>query len=148
MALMSAPSQFHCVHKSQFLHGCQNVHSLLLSACHLRAEINQVRSRNLSSGSILRKFVVSSTEKGLQGSLCVRAVSGEGEKMGWGEYPRLTPAGKNLMEEIAGSIDTELHSLIHPSRTSPSVRSFRGQSGEGSVTLRAGRDGSKVRNSL
>lgn len=149
MALMSAVSQFHCINKTQFsAQSCHNVHPLLLPSCYLSAQISQVRSWNLSSSSVFGKFVVSSRGRGLQRSLCVKAVSGEGDKMGWAEFPRLTPAGKKLMEDIAGRIDTELHTLIHPSRTSPTVRSFKGQSGEGSVTLRAGKDGSKVRSSL
>lgn len=64
---------------------------------------------------------------------------------GWVEFPRLTPAGKQLMESVAGLMDSELGSSLRPSQTAADVRSFKGDNGEGSVTLRAGQDGSKVR---
>lgn len=62
----------------------------------------------------------------------------------WVEFPRLSPAGKRLMDAVADSMDRELGTSLRPSRTDPEVVSFKGQSGEGSVTLRAGREGSKV----
>lgn len=63
---------------------------------------------------------------------------------GWVEFPRLTPAGKQLMESVAGLMDSELGSALRPSQTAADVLSFKGDNGEGSVTLRAGQDGSKI----
>lgn len=62
----------------------------------------------------------------------------------WVEFPKLSPAGKHLMETVAGMMDKDLADLINPSETDPDVRSFKGGNGEGSVTLRAGRAGSKI----
>jgi hypothetical protein len=63
----------------------------------------------------------------------------------WVEFPKLSPAGKHLMETVAETMNRELGELLLPSQTAPDVRSFQSSNGAGSVTLRAGREGSKVR---
>ncbi|KAG0604060.1 hypothetical protein M758_10G141400 [Ceratodon purpureus] len=62
----------------------------------------------------------------------------------WVEFPKLSPAGKRLMETVAETMNRELGEMILPSQTAPDVRSFQGGNGAGSVTLRAGREGSKI----
>ncbi|KAG0610203.1 hypothetical protein M758_7G046300 [Ceratodon purpureus] len=62
----------------------------------------------------------------------------------WVEFPKLSSAGKQLMESVAVMMDRELGALIKDSKTPADVRSFQGGTGEGSVTLRAGRLGSKI----
>ena len=66
----------------------------------------------------------------------------------WVEFPKLSPAGKRLMETVAETMNRELGEMILPSQTAPDVRSFQGGNGAGSVTLRAGREGSKVRSTI
>jgi len=66
-------------------------------------------------------------------------------EMSWVEFPKLSPAGKQLMETVADLIDQGLGQYLQPSQTAADVRSFKGASGEGSVTLRAGQEGSKVK---
>ncbi|CAM6040297.1 unnamed protein product [Sphagnum compactum] len=68
----------------------------------------------------------------------------EGGFGNWIQFPKLSTAGRTLMEDVARSMDRELEPLIHPSFTAPDVRHFTGGSGEGSVTLRAGKEGSKI----
>jgi hypothetical protein len=68
----------------------------------------------------------------------------EGGFGNWIQFPKLSTAGRTLMEDVACSMDRELEPLIHPSFTAPDVRHFTGDNGEGSVTLRAGKEGSKV----
>ncbi|KAG0564785.1 hypothetical protein KC19_8G140000 [Ceratodon purpureus] len=62
----------------------------------------------------------------------------------WVEFPKLSPAGKQLMETVAETMNRELGDMILPSQTASDVRSFQGGNGAGSVTLRAGREGSKI----
>jgi hypothetical protein len=81
---------------------------------------------------------------GLNGSIKAAMAAASDTASPWVEFPRLSPAGKRLMEAVADSMDRELGTSLRPSRTDPEVVSFKGQSGEGSVTLRAGREGSKV----
>lgn len=66
----------------------------------------------------------------------------------WVEFPKLSPAGKELMETVAALMDRELGDALKASATAADVRSFQGGNGEGSVTLRAGLEGSKVRRLL
>lgn len=73
-----------------------------------------------------------------------RRVATSRTQMRWAEFPRLSPAGQQLMETVADMMDKELGGLLLPSQTASDVRSFKGANGEGSVTLRAGREGSKV----
>jgi hypothetical protein len=68
----------------------------------------------------------------------------EGGFGNWIQFPKLSTAGRTLMEDVARSMDRELEPLIHPSFTAPDVRHFTGDSGEGSVILRGGKEGSKV----
>lgn len=62
----------------------------------------------------------------------------------WVEFPKLSPAGKRLMKTVAETMNRELGELLLPSQTAPDVRSFQSGNGAGSVTLRAGREGSKI----
>lgn len=73
-----------------------------------------------------------------------RRVATSRTQMRWAEFPRLSPAGQQLMETVADMMDKELGGLLLPSQTASDVRSFKGANGEGSVTLRAGREGSKI----
>ncbi|KAI5063227.1 hypothetical protein GOP47_0021774 [Adiantum capillus-veneris] len=68
----------------------------------------------------------------------------EGEE--WVSFPFLSSPGKNLMEDIAASMATELGSCLNPTRTPADVRHFRNSqgNGEGSVTLRSGKAGSVI----
>jgi len=68
--------------------------------------------------------------------------------MGWVEFPKLSPAGKKVMDTVANLMDQEIGEALRPSQTAEDVRSFKGPSGEGSVTIRAGQEGSKVMNGL
>ena len=110
------------------LHAIARFPSLPLSNC---------RTFNLCQGRARRLH-------GLKGSIKAAMAAASDTTSPWVEFPRLSPAGKRLMEAVADSMDRELGTSLRPSRTDPEVVSFKGQSGEGSVTLRAGREGSKV----
>lgn len=52
------------------------------------------------------------------------------------------------MEGIASTVETQLGSQLNPSYTPADVRSFKNadDSGEGSVNIKSGKEGSKVQN--
>lgn len=110
------------------LHAIARIPSLPLSNC---------RTFNPCQGRARRLH-------GLKGSIKAAMAEASDTTSPWVKFPRLSPAGKRLMEAVADSMDRELGTSLRPSRTDPEVVSFKGQSGEGSVTLRAGREGSKV----
>lgn len=62
----------------------------------------------------------------------------------WVEFPKLSAAGKHLMETVADTMSRDLGDALLPSQTAPDVTSFQSGTGAGSVTLRAGREGSKI----
>lgn len=64
----------------------------------------------------------------------------------WVEFPHLSFAGRSLMEGIASTVETQLGSQLNPSFTPADVRSFKNAdgSGEGSVNIKSGKEGSKV----
>lgn len=64
----------------------------------------------------------------------------------WVEFPHLSFAGRSLMEGIASTVETQLGSQLNPSYTPADVRSFKNadDSGEGSVNIKSGKEGSKV----
>jgi len=64
--------------------------------------------------------------------------------MGWVEFPKLSPAGKKVMDTVANLMDQGIGEALRPSQTAEDVRSFKGANGEGSVTIRAGQEGSKI----
>jgi hypothetical protein len=63
----------------------------------------------------------------------------------WVEFPKLSPTGKGLMEMVVEMMNRELGELLLPLQTTPDIRSFLSGNAAGSMTLRAGREGSKVR---
>jgi hypothetical protein len=69
---------------------------------------------------------------------------GEPAMASWVEFPKLSPAGKGLMETVAETMNRELGELLLPLQTTPDVRSFLSGNVAGSMMLRAGREGSKV----
>ncbi|XP_002989763.2 red chlorophyll catabolite reductase, chloroplastic [Selaginella moellendorffii] len=65
----------------------------------------------------------------------------------WIEFPKLSIAKNKLMTSLATRLDRELGSLLNSTLTPPEVRSFQSQDGvsQGSVVLRSGKQGSKIR---
>lgn len=123
----------------------RSVH-LIPAPTHTRLRFNQapIRSRFSFNWGNFGLEGFKRRDRGLNLSVRAAAMEMEMEK-GWVQFPRLSPAGKQLMETMAGMMDAELGTLLMPSQTADDVRSFQAGNGEGSVTLRAGREGSKVR---
>ncbi|MCO5611081.1 hypothetical protein L7F22_065331 [Adiantum nelumboides] len=64
----------------------------------------------------------------------------------WVSFPFLSSSGKRLMEDIAGTMASELASCLNTTWTPADVRHFKNSqgNGEGSVTLRSGKAGSAI----
>eukprot|EP00253_Pinus_taeda_P005506 PITA_05506 len=65
----------------------------------------------------------------------------------WIRFPYLTGPCRSMMEDIAESIEQQLGSFLHPTRTPPDVTHFTSPRGnaEGSFILRSGANTSQVR---